>query len=90
MSAASHVAVPEDFFSHGSISVPEWVSVPHTHLGELPEKDHRAQMGSHPYPHLGGLPERAQRAQMREHPYPNLEDFLRGLHSSGNISSVAR
>ena len=50
------VAVPEDFSSHGSISVPEWVSVPHTHLGELPEKDHRAQMGSHPYPHLGGLP----------------------------------
>ena len=90
LSAASRVAVPEDFFSHGSISVPEWVSVPHTHLGELPEKDHRAQMGSHPYPHLGGLPERAQRAQMREHPYPNLEDFLRGLHSSGNISSVAR
>ena len=76
--------------SHGGIGIPGWVSIPHTHLEELPEKDHRAQMGSHPYPRLGGLPERDRRVQMGEYPYPHMEDFLRGLHSSGNISSVAR
>ena len=90
MSAASRVAVPEDFSSHGGISIPGWVGIPRTHLEELPEKDHRAQMGSHLYPHLEGLPERDRRVQMGEHPYPHMEDFLRGLHNSGNISSVAR